>query len=200
MPAIKAAPGSPEIIIVTGQDDPEGAALAIRSGAWDYIQKPLTPHRVTLPLTRALEYRAQKAAHRPRAVLKREAIVCGGPAMLTDALPRDEDGSLQAGSLAFFLDREKRIIATTSPDWRVGDVLPLEDGLLALAGGEQASSVIDLDGRRYLAGRAMTVKPDRMDPPTSTSPMATMLPVWKSMSRPTVRVSRTLMRPSPKST
>jgi len=81
MPAIKAAPGSPEIIIVTGQDDPEGAALAIRSGAWDYIQKPLTPHRVTLPLTRALEYRAQKAAHRPRAVLKREAIVCGGPAM-----------------------------------------------------------------------------------------------------------------------
>jgi len=38
----------------------------------------------------------------------------------------------------------------------VGDVLPLEDGLLALAGGEQASSVIDLDGRRYLAGRAMS--------------------------------------------
>jgi two-component system NtrC family response regulator len=81
LPDIKAATGTPEVIIVTGQEDPEGAALAIKSGAWDYIQKPLTPHRVTLPLTRALEYRAQKAARRPPAVLKREAIVGGGPAM-----------------------------------------------------------------------------------------------------------------------
>ncbi|HWQ11037.1 MAG TPA: response regulator, partial [Holophaga sp.] len=81
MPGIKAGPGAPEVIIVTGQEDPEGAALAIKSGAWDYIQKPLTPNRVTLPLTRALEYRAQKAARRPRAVLKREAIVGVGPAV-----------------------------------------------------------------------------------------------------------------------
>ncbi len=81
MPDLKAAPGAPEVIIVTGQDDPEGAALAIKSGAWDYIQKPLTPHRVTLPLSRALEYRAQKAARRPRTVLKREAIIGAGPAV-----------------------------------------------------------------------------------------------------------------------
>ncbi|MEA4855966.1 sigma-54 dependent transcriptional regulator [Solidesulfovibrio sp.] len=81
MPEVRAAPGTPEIIIVTAQDDPEGAALAIKSGAWDYIQKPLTPARVTLPLTRALEYRAQKAARRPRAVLKREGIIGAGPAM-----------------------------------------------------------------------------------------------------------------------
>lgn len=81
MDEIKAAPGTPEVIIITGQEDPEGAALAIKSGAWDYIQKPLTPHRVTLPLTRALEYRLQKAARRPRAVLKREAIVGSCPAM-----------------------------------------------------------------------------------------------------------------------
>ncbi|EFL49433.1 two component, sigma54 specific, transcriptional regulator, Fis family [Solidesulfovibrio fructosivorans JJ]] len=81
MAELRTAPGAPEIIIVTGQEDPEGAALAIKSGAWDYIQKPLTPNRVTLPLTRALEYRAQKAARRPRAVLKREAIIGVGPAM-----------------------------------------------------------------------------------------------------------------------
>ncbi|MFU2210206.1 sigma-54-dependent transcriptional regulator [Solidesulfovibrio sp. C21] len=81
MAELRSAPSTPEIIIVTGQEDPEGAALAIKSGAWDYIQKPLTPNRVTLPLTRALEYRAQKAARRPRAVLKREAIIGVGPAM-----------------------------------------------------------------------------------------------------------------------
>lgn len=77
-------------------------------------------------------------------------------AMLEDALPRDEDGNLQAGSVAFFLDREKRIISTTSAAWRVGDSLPLEDGLLALAKGEQGSSEISLEGTRYMAGRAMS--------------------------------------------
>ena len=81
LPDVKAAAGAPEVIIVTGQEDPEGAAIAIKSGAWDYIQKPLTPNRVTLPLTRALEYRAQKAARRPPAVLKREAIIGSAPAM-----------------------------------------------------------------------------------------------------------------------
>ena len=81
MAEIRAAPGTPEVIIITGQEDPEGAVLAIKSGAWDYIQKPLTPNRVTLPLARALEYRAQKAARRPRAVLKREAIIGVGQAM-----------------------------------------------------------------------------------------------------------------------
>jgi len=81
LPDVKAAMGAPEVIIVTGQEDPEGAAIAIKSGAWDYIQKPLTPNRVTLPLTRALEYRAQKAARRPPAVLKREAIIGTAPAM-----------------------------------------------------------------------------------------------------------------------
>jgi len=40
MAEIKAAAGAPEVIIITGQDYPEGAALAIKSGAWDYIQKP----------------------------------------------------------------------------------------------------------------------------------------------------------------
>jgi two-component system NtrC family response regulator len=81
LPDVKAAMGAPEVIIVTGQEDPEGAAIAIKSGAWDYIQKPLTPNRVTLPLTRALEYRAQKAARRPPSVLKREAIIGSAPAM-----------------------------------------------------------------------------------------------------------------------
>ncbi|QLA14699.1 sigma-54-dependent transcriptional regulator [Desulfolutivibrio sulfoxidireducens] len=65
----------PEVIIVTGEEDPEGAELAIKSGAWDYLQKPVTQASLALPLVRALEYRAQKAAKRPRAVLKREGIV-----------------------------------------------------------------------------------------------------------------------------
>ncbi len=52
--------------------------------------------------------------------------------------------------------KSRVIIATTNPDWHVGDGLPVEDGRLALAGGKQTFSVIDRDGRRYLAGRAMS--------------------------------------------
>ena len=36
---IEASPCSPEVIIVTGYGDPNGAELAINSGAWDYIEK-----------------------------------------------------------------------------------------------------------------------------------------------------------------
>jgi two-component system NtrC family response regulator len=75
MPELRQGADCPEVIIVTGEEDPEGAELAIKSGAWDYLQKPVTPASLTLPLARALEYRAQKAAKRPRAVLKREGIV-----------------------------------------------------------------------------------------------------------------------------
>jgi two-component system NtrC family response regulator len=75
MPELRQAPDCPEVIIVTGEEDPEGAELAIKSGAWDYLQKPVTPASLALPLSRALEYRAQKAAKRPRAVLRREGIV-----------------------------------------------------------------------------------------------------------------------------
>ncbi len=75
MPELRQAPDCPEVIIVTGEEDPEGAELAIKSGAWDYLQKPVTPASLALPLSRALESRAQKAAKRPRAVLRREGIV-----------------------------------------------------------------------------------------------------------------------------
>ena len=48
--------------------------------------------------------------------------------------------------------------------------------------------------------RPMTRKPERTPPPTSTSPTATMLPVWKSMSRPMESVSRTRISPSTQET
>ena len=42
LPQIKSMEYEPEIIIITGEGDPDGAELAIRSGAWDYIEKPLS--------------------------------------------------------------------------------------------------------------------------------------------------------------
>jgi len=38
LPRIQAAPSLPEVIIMTGFGDADGAEIAIRHGAWDYIQ------------------------------------------------------------------------------------------------------------------------------------------------------------------
>ena len=60
LPQLRETPSSPEVIIITAQGDPDGAELAIKSGAWDYIQKPSSLQAMTLPLARALEYREQR--------------------------------------------------------------------------------------------------------------------------------------------
>jgi len=48
---------APEVIIITGAGDPDGAEIAIKNGAWDYLQKPLSPKKIILPLKRVLQYR-----------------------------------------------------------------------------------------------------------------------------------------------
>jgi two-component system NtrC family response regulator len=75
LPRIREAVSVPEVIIITGAGDPDGAELAIKSGAWDYIQKPASVKQMTLPLVRALQYRDEKKAEKPRVALKREGIV-----------------------------------------------------------------------------------------------------------------------------
>jgi two-component system NtrC family response regulator len=37
LPIIHAAPSTPEVIIITGFGSPDGAEMAIRNGAWDFI-------------------------------------------------------------------------------------------------------------------------------------------------------------------
>ncbi|MGO9018216.1 MAG: sigma-54-dependent transcriptional regulator [Syntrophobacteraceae bacterium] len=80
LPKILETGSSPEVVIITGAGDPDGAELAIRSGAWDYLQKPLSPETVILPLKRVLQYRdGLKKAQKPPVSLKREGIVGNSP-------------------------------------------------------------------------------------------------------------------------
>ncbi len=65
----------PEIIIITGAGDPDGAELAIRNGAWDYIEKPLTVSVVSLPLLRALQYRESKVTSKKPVPLKLDGFI-----------------------------------------------------------------------------------------------------------------------------
>jgi len=80
-PMIRQTPSMPEVIIITGAGDPDGAELAIKSGAWDYIQKPSSIEAMTLPLVRALQYREEKKSKKPPVALKREHIVGNSPHM-----------------------------------------------------------------------------------------------------------------------
>jgi DNA-binding NtrC family response regulator len=58
---LKEMPSHPEVIIVTGRGDCEGAECAIRAGAWDYVCKGSLTH-VTVAIQRALAFREQQAS------------------------------------------------------------------------------------------------------------------------------------------
>ena len=75
LPKIREMSSAPEIIIITGEGSPDGAELAIESGAWDYVEKPLSANAVALHLTRVLQYREGKASTKSRILLKREGII-----------------------------------------------------------------------------------------------------------------------------
>jgi len=75
IPIIQKVPSLPEIIIITGEGDPDGAELAIKSGAWAYIEKPLSMEKVKLQSIRALQYRKEKAEKKPPVIFKRGGII-----------------------------------------------------------------------------------------------------------------------------
>jgi len=81
LPEIRRSPSAPEVIIITGEGDPDGAELAIKSGAWDYIEKPLSMEVMTLPLMRALQYRDEKRIKKPPVAIQRERIIGDSPEM-----------------------------------------------------------------------------------------------------------------------
>jgi two-component system NtrC family response regulator len=85
MPAMRQTGSGPEVIIITGEGSAEGAELAIRTGAWDYIQNPLSKQEIELQLTRALDYRASKKGDRtpPMRTLKRAKIIGSSPELIS---------------------------------------------------------------------------------------------------------------------
>lgn len=75
LPKIHAMPSAPEVIIITGFGSPDAAELAIKNGAWDFIEKPLERKLIELPLIRALQYREAKKQKSAPSILKREGII-----------------------------------------------------------------------------------------------------------------------------
>ncbi len=83
LPAIMALPNPPEVIILTGKGDPDGAELAIKGGVWDYILKPSSVKEITLTLNRALKYRKEKTARSEQQELDLSSVVGISPGVKT---------------------------------------------------------------------------------------------------------------------
>jgi two-component system NtrC family response regulator len=66
---------SPEVIIMTADEDPDGAELAMKSKAWDYISKKGSHKKYKFALERAYEYRRQKQSRRHLQTLDRNGII-----------------------------------------------------------------------------------------------------------------------------
>jgi len=72
---IKANPSSPEIIIITGDSSPDGAEMAINSGAWNYLGKPFLRQELNLQVSRALQFRKEKGNVSTPGILKRNGLI-----------------------------------------------------------------------------------------------------------------------------
>jgi two-component system NtrC family response regulator len=81
LPDIKSLPEAPEVIILTGIGDPDGAELAIREGVWDYLVKPSALKQIMLTLERALRYREEKQRDRTPVSLALPGCVTVSPRM-----------------------------------------------------------------------------------------------------------------------
>ena len=79
LPELRNGSLPPEVIIITGFGDPDGAELAIKKGAWDYVEKPLSVKNVMLAVERALQYRDTKKAVPAPVALDVEGIIGKGP-------------------------------------------------------------------------------------------------------------------------
>lgn len=80
LPEIRKIPSRPDVIIITGLGDPDGAELAIQNGAWDYIEKTSTLKQIMFSMDRALRVR-EKGGKSGQVNIKRDSLVGESPAL-----------------------------------------------------------------------------------------------------------------------
>ena len=81
LPRIRELADPPEVVMITGHRNPEGAKLAITSGAWDYVVKPFSLRELKLTLKRVIQYRDVLDESRSPKILDLKGIIGSSPAM-----------------------------------------------------------------------------------------------------------------------
>lgn len=81
LPQLMELPNPPEVIILTGKGNPDGAELAIKGGVWDYLLKPTSVKDITLSLNRALKYRKEKSGSSEQLDTELQGIIGSSPSI-----------------------------------------------------------------------------------------------------------------------
>jgi two-component system NtrC family response regulator len=82
---LREIPSRPEILVISGNRDPDAAEAAIRSGAWNYVPKPVNMQRLLVLVQRALEYHRERPSKSAPFSLRREGII-GNSRLLNSCL------------------------------------------------------------------------------------------------------------------
>ena len=77
-------------------------------------------------------------------------------AMLEDALPRKEDGSIVDGAFALFTENDGRVIASTNPDLTPGCKLEIGREFFSLERGGSYANIVEFDHRYYAIGSRLS--------------------------------------------
>lgn len=80
LPELRAREDPPEVIIITGNGDRQGAELAIKHGAWDYFQKGVPVSGLRLSVQRALEHRQVRKKSNRKSLFHAPDIIGRAPA------------------------------------------------------------------------------------------------------------------------
>lgn len=73
-------------------------------------------------------------------------------AMLYDTLPKDENHQIPEGMFALFIDRDGRVISSTTNEVRVGEILSLPNSLTNLGAGQSDAQILPYNGIYYAIG------------------------------------------------
>jgi two-component system, NtrC family, response regulator len=82
LPRLRSFPSQPEVIILTADGKNDSAEIAIKNGAWDYLQKPISVKDIALTLGRVSQYRQSlRQAQQAIKSLKLSGIIGSSPQM-----------------------------------------------------------------------------------------------------------------------
>ncbi|MBW1988005.1 MAG: sigma-54-dependent Fis family transcriptional regulator [Deltaproteobacteria bacterium] len=79
--SLQGMPSSPEVVVITGYADRNGAEVALSENAWDYLKKPASMDTVVSAVEQVLKYREQKSGHGKGLEFDRGGIIGDSPGM-----------------------------------------------------------------------------------------------------------------------
>ena len=78
---LKSAESNPEVVVITGDGDIDGAEVALTKGAWDYLVKPPAYNKIKLLIKRIIQFRKEKEKPKEKILFNREGIIGNSSAL-----------------------------------------------------------------------------------------------------------------------